>query len=327
MNGNIAILDETSALPKETLLKLMFEATLGSGRKAMAGPSGQTRDLPPITGLLCTSGNISLQQIAQSEKGNSEAQVARVFEFNVQRPPLSAEQRYKDAEIFKLVYENNGHAMPEYIRYVVDNQAKVRAQLAKIEKQLIDQLGMNNEERFWRALLTCCITGAMIAKKLGIINHDINALMPAAMAHFQYQRATLLASDDGKGTSALYQFVQDNQNAALVVDNDTPTMGTNAIMLVSILRKPAAHTNTRMRFVTDTQRLYVDKKFLRAYCTEKNLDFRALLTTARMEGWLLDDNARMVLTAFTRDVTPARAICVVFDMLKAQDVVQILKGA
>lgn len=325
MNGNIAILDETSALPKEVLLKLMFEATLGSGRKAMAGSSGQTRDLPPISGILCTSGNISLQQLAQVEKGNSEAQVARVFEFNVQRPNLTTEQRYKDAETFKLVYENYGHAMPQYIRYVVDNQAKVKTQLARVEKQLIDKLGMANEERFWRGLMTVCITGAMIAKKLGIINHDINAMLPAAFAHYEYQRATM-SQEDGKGSHALYQFVQDNQSTVLVVDSNTPTVNATGMSFVTPLRTPAAHVNTRMRYVTDTGLLYVDKKFLRAYCSDKNLDFRLLLHTAQLEGWLVQDNERVTLTAHTRVNTPARVVCVIFDMKKAQDVVQVIKG-
>jgi hypothetical protein len=324
MNGNIAILDETSAIPPETLGKLMFEATLGSGRKAMSGSSGQTRDLPPITGILCTSGNVSLQQLAQTLKGNSEAQVARVFEFDVKRPSISTAQRYADAEIFKKVYENYGHAMPEFIEYVVDNQAKVKQQLAKVEKQLIDRLGMENEERFWRGLMTVCITGALIAKKLGIIDHDINALMPAAFKHYEYQRAAL--SNDGNGTNVLYQFVQDNQSTVLVVDTDAPTLTSSGMQLVTPLRAPAAHVNVRMRYVVDSQRLYVDRRFLRAYCSEKNLDFRLMINNAKIEGWLLVEQERRELTAHTRVSTPARATCVGFDMALAGVVVDLLKG-
>ena len=324
MNGNVAILDETSAIPPETLGKLMFEATLGSGRKAMHGSSGQTRDLPPITGILCTSGNVSLQQLAQTMKGNSEAQVARVFEFNVQRPFLSSAQRYADAQTFRLVYENYGHAMPIYMRYVVDNQAKVKEQLVKIDKQLVDQLGMHNEERFWRGLLTVCITGALIAKKLGIIDHDVNALMPAALKHYAYQRSAL--TEDGNGSHVLHQFVQDNQSSVLVVDTDVPTISSAGLHLVTAQRIPAAHVNVRMRFVTDVHRLYVDKKYLRAYCSEKNLDFRLLMRTAEVEGWLIEDGTRRELTAHTRGTTPARATCVCFDMAKADAVVSILKG-
>lgn len=324
MNGNIAILDETSAIPPETLGKLMFEATLGSGRKAMQGGSGQTRDLPPITGILCTSGNVSLQQLAQTMKGNSEAQVARVFEFNVQRPPLTAAQRYKDAEIFKLVYENYGHAMPLYIAYVVSHQVQIKEKLFQIEKKLIDQLGMENEERFWRALLTVCITGALIANKLGIIDHDVNALLPAALKHYEYQRSAL--SEELGGTHMLHQFVQDNQSAVLVVDTDQPVITSGGLQLVTAMRTPAAHVNTRMRFVTDSNRLYVDRKFLRAYCSEKNLDFRTLLKAADTEGWLVTDQERRELTQYTRINTPARVTCVVFDMALAGAVVQILRG-
>jgi hypothetical protein len=326
MNGNVAILDETSAIPPETLGKLMFEATLGSGRKAMQGSSGQTRDLPPITGILCTSGNVSLQQLAQTMKGNSEAQVARVFEFNVRRPDLSTARRYADQEIFKQVYDNYGHAMPPFIEYVVNNQAKVKIQLAKVEKQLVDALGMNNEERFWRGLLTVCITGALIAKRLGIIDHDVNALLPAALKHFHYQRSAL--ADDAAGGSGhvLHQFVQDNQSAVLVVDTDTPAITSTGMHLVTAMRTPPAHINTRMRFVLDSHKLFVDRKFLRAYCSEKNLDFRLLIATAEREGWLVSDRDRRELTSHTRVNTPARVVCVCFDMAKADTVVAILKG-
>lgn len=321
MNGNIAVLDETSAIPPETLGKLMFEATLGSGRKAMQGSSGQTRDLPPITGLLCTSGNVSLQQLAQTLKGNSEAQVARVFEFNVRRPELTDAQRYADAETFKKVYENYGHAMPVFIEYVVNHQALVKVQMAEIERKLITKLGMNNEERFWRALLTVCITGALIAKRLGLIDHDVNALLPAALRHFYYQRAAMAESAQD---NVLYQFVQDNQQSVLVVDTDKPTVTATGMQIVTAIRRPAAHVNVRMRYVVDTGRLYVDRKYLRAYCSEKNFDFRQMLTDAANGGWLLSDQERRDLAVFTNLDTPARVMCVVFDMIKAKSVVDLL---
>jgi hypothetical protein len=323
MNGNVAILDETSAIPPETLGKLMFEATLGSGRKAMQGASGQTRDLPPITGILCTSGNVSLQQLAQTMKGNSEAQVARVFEFNVVRPALSKEQRYADAKIFELVYDNYGHAMPAYIQYVVDHQRELKILLAHVEQKLVQRFGMENEERFWRSLLTVCIAGALTANQLGLIDHDINRLLPAAYDHFFYQRNAL--SDEVHGNHSLYQFVQDNQSSVLVVDTDTPTQS-GQLKLVTGLRLPATHVNVRMRYVTDTAELWVDRKFLRAYCSEKNLDFRLLIADAQREGWLITDQERRDLAAFTKLGTPARVICCAFNMNKAKDVVNLIKG-
>lgn len=324
MNGNIAVLDETSAIAPEVLGKLMFEATLGSGRKAMAGASGQTRDLPPITGILCTSGNMSLQQLAQTMKGNSEAQVARVFEFNVRRPPMSKDQRYADQELFKLVYTNFGHAMPIFIKYVVDNQAKVKVQLASVERQLVGYLGMENEERYWRALLTVCITGALIAQQLGLIDHDVSKLSHSALDHFMYQRATL--KDETSQSHALYQFTQDNQNTILVVDSDTPTSTLAGIKLVVAARTPPAHINVRARYVMDTDLLFVDRRYLRAYCSDKNIDFRQLISDAQRDGWLAEDNVRRELTAYTRISTPARATCVCFDMKKALTVASLLKG-
>lgn len=287
----------------------------------MAGASGHTRDLPPITGLLCTSGNVSLQQLAQTLKGNSEAQVARVFEFNVRRPELTPEQRYADAEIFKKVYDNYGHAMPIFIEYVVNHQAMIKLQMAEIERKLITRLGMQNEERYWRALLVVCITGALIAKRLGLIDHDVNALIPAALTHFFYQRAAMA---EGAQDNVLYQFVQDNQHSVLVVDTDKPTITSTGLQLVTAVRRPAAHVNVRMRYVVDTGRLFVDRKYLRAYCSEKNFDFRQLIADATAGGWLVGDQERRDLAVFTSLDTPARVVCVVFDMIKARAVVDLL---
>lgn len=312
MNGNIAVLDETSAIPPEVLSKLMFEATMGSGRKAMQGTTGHTRDLPPISGILCTSGNMSLQQMAQTLKGNSDAQVARVFEFDVKQPRIPDAQRYLDAQTFRLVYENYGHAMPIYIEYVVNNQELVQKQLRKVEHQLIEHLGMRHDERFWRALLTVCITGALIAKKLGLIDHDVNALLPAALEHFMYQRATLQAEQSQANT--LLQFLQDNQAAILVVDTDNPVTTASGLKLVTCLRTPPGHVNVRARYVTDTKTLYVDRRFLRAYCTEKNIDFRDLITDAKMKAWLVADGVRKDLTAYTRITIPMRTTVIVFNM-------------
>jgi len=215
--------------------------------------------------------------------------------------------------------------MPIYIEYVVNNQQSVRDLLAKVERKLIAKFGMENEERFWRGLLTVCITGAMLAKKLDIINHDVNALLPAAFAHFEYQRAVM--SEEVKNDHALYQFVQDIQSSVLVVDTDAPTITARGNPMVTAHRKPAAHVNVRMRYINDSGRLYVDRKFLRAYCSEKNLDFRQLVATAEQEGWLVQDQERRDLAAYTYLDTPARVICICFDMHKAKSVVSLLKGA
>jgi hypothetical protein len=236
---------------------------------------------------------------------------------------MSTAQRYADAEIFKKVYENYGHAMPIYIAYVVDNQVEIKRQLAGVERKLIEQLGMASEERYWRALLTVCITGALLAKKLGIIDHDVNALLPAALKHYAYQRAALSTSS---GTGTLHQFVQDNQSAVLVVDVSAPTVTASGLKLVTVMRAPSAHVNVRMRYMLDTHELWVDRSFLRAYCSEKNMDFRTLITLAESEGWLVEDQVRKEMTSYTRISTPARAVCVVFDMAKAGTLIDLIQG-
>jgi hypothetical protein len=321
MNGNVAILDETSAIQPETLGKLMFEATLGSGRKAMAGPSGQTRDLPPITGLLVTSGNVSLQQLAQTMKGNSEAQVARVFEFNVKRPELTDDQRYADAKTFEKVNANYGHAMPIFIEHIVNHQANVKIMLAEIERKMIARFGMNNEERFWRALMTVSITGAIIAKQLGLIDHNVSALLPAAFEHYKYQRATL--EEEKQSDNPLQQYVQDNQPSLLTVSSDVPVLTSTGMKIVTAVRKPAAHSNVRMRYAEDTGHLHVDKKHLQQYCSEKNYDFRQLLADAAKGNWLVDQSRRD-LAVYTSLDTHVRVQSVTFDMVKAKAVTEAL---
>jgi hypothetical protein len=328
MNGNVAILDEISAMHPDVLSKLMFEATLGSGRKAMAGASGQMRDLPPIHGLLVTSGNLSLQQLAQTIKGNSEAQVARVFEFNVARPDLSDAQRRADKGVFDKVYSNYGHAMPVFIEHITNNQAKVKSQLAKIASGLIDTLGMREEERFWRALLTTSITGALIASKLGIISHDVNALIPAALTHFRQQRTTV--EDEQQGDSPLHRFIQNNQPAMIVVDTDAPTTNQQGIALVTMseAHRPAAHVNIRMRYVEDSGRLYIECAHLKEFYQKHGYNYNELLTKAQKEGWLVSAKERRVLTANTKMAKPVRVMCVIFDMTKEKAFIDSLtKGS
>jgi hypothetical protein len=326
MNGNVAVLDETSAIQPETLGKLMFEATLGSGRKAMSGASGQTRDLPPITGLLVTSGNVSLQQLAMTMKGNSEAQVARVFEFNVQRPDLSDAQRFADLKIFDKVYSNYGHAMPVYIEHIVDNQAAVQVMMQDMEAKMVKRFGMRNEERYWRALMTVSITGAYIARKLGIIDHNVNRLLPAAFAHYEYQRSVLEA--ERLGDSPLQQYVQDNQASLVVVSSDQPVMNSQGMRLVTMSRRPATHVNIRMRYIEDSGLMHVDRRHLQMYCSEKNFDFRQLLSDAKAGGWLVQDEGRRDLAVHTQLDTHNRVRCVTFDMNIAKVVIdaRIKKG-
>lgn len=324
MNGNIAVFDETSTLHPDVVDRLMYEMTLGSGRKVMQGASGITRDNPPISGIFCTSGNVSMQQLAMAKKSSTSAQIARVFEFNIRRPDLPPQRVTADAEVFQLVYSNYGHAMPIFIRHVVDNQAAVKAMLGQVHTKLLARFGSNNEERFWRGLLTVSITGALIARQLGLIDHDVNALLPAAFAHYEHQRGTL-KEQHIVAAHWISQFIQDVLPNILHVDTNVPQKQLPGAFC-TVIRGPSPHVPVRGRYVADVRQLAVDQRFLQVYCTERGIDLRSRLWEAQQNGALVSAGMRCNLTARARNYMPVRATCVVFDLTKIREAELLMEG-
>lgn len=324
-NGIPQNVDEISRMSRDAATNVVYDQTQPSGRYGLTSRNN-FRDNFASMSAMTTSANVSLQEICAAKHLDSSPQQARIFEITMLRPDLTAAEHEYNRKIFALVQSNYGWAGEAFIRYVVTNQAQVRKLCRHVESKLRTRYGADDSERYWIAIEVGIIVSAVLCNRLGITpNWDIDAIVD-----FLYKRH-IEQRKDMQGSVAtpeimLAQFLQANQTLVLTVDHHRPpTFGLNSTG-VTIEKYPASHANVQMRYALADKKLFVARTFIRGWFAEKGLDFRGFCVEMRKRGVLVNDDVRMMLTAFTKIKVPSQTLCLEFNTDQLGDALEGLAG-
>jgi hypothetical protein len=170
--SNLPIMfDELTNQPNWLASELIYLMSAGQG-KARAGRDG--RLLPSShkwSTIMMASGNTLLSEKVATHRANSEAELMRLFEFTLTRnSPLSVSQA---GNLFPQLANNFGNAGVSFVRFVVQNRAKVEQTLYAVQQAFDKEAGITQEERYWSALHTCQIVALKICHRLDLLKFPI----------------------------------------------------------------------------------------------------------------------------------------------------------
>lgn len=123
--------------------------------------------------LAVIAANDSIIEIVKKygSKG-TDAGAARIFEMRLEARPKSNQS----ATFFDACTTNYGHAGAIYGKWLAMNHDAAKALILRLSAKYAEELQVTAEERFWVAAMTTMLAGAMIAKKIGLVDFDIPAL-------------------------------------------------------------------------------------------------------------------------------------------------------
>jgi hypothetical protein len=279
MNSIAFTVDEITNEKHEVLSDYAYGFTSGRGKHRMENQANKLRiNNTTWCNITVTSGNASVVDMLQSVKSTADGELRRVLEvaFHSYEGATKAEI---DAVFGKLL-TNYGVAGPVYIQYVIDNHDHVLNMLAKMQEKVDKALDLDQTDRFYSCLLTCAFVGALIAKKLGLIDIEIPRIYQYALGVVGEAR---IANQSNVGNSltiaqeTLGAFINENVNNAMVAAY-SPKGG--------LPERPALMPKGKlvMRYDPETRTLAIPVAEFRKFFTARQVDVReslAKLTEAK----------------------------------------------
>lgn len=270
--------DELTNEKSEKLSDLAYQLSSGQQRGRMSGGSNLERVRgEPWQFLAVTTGNASVIERISVEKQQPKAEAQRMLEWKASRVFDSTEDKKKTDAFDVAITENYGHAGIIYIQYVMQNLEKVK-QIVFENQRLIDEAaGLTSENRFWSAGAATTLSGAYIAKQLGLIDYDLEALFAWTVKLLK----TNLQSVSDMGVSVeqtLNDYMTENYNNILMIKSTDDLRSESGNGLDTLVIPDALPRGKLVaRYETDTKKAYLVPKPLKAWCAAQQVNYGAFV--------------------------------------------------
>jgi hypothetical protein len=282
------------------------------------------------------TGNKDFHGLLAANQANSQAEAVRLIQVNIDRyQPLVLTDRAeyptgKDgddawnaasaivaAEHIKQMTQNSGHAGAAIIKYMLENEALVAKAMEDMLTRFTKLLP-SPKYRFYRAHSACTMVVAQIAKKLGIIQFDLQELYAFTGTLITELADSVMETNAISSDDAFSRMIS-HLNPRIVVTSEYRDKRDG--------RGPETPRNRVFgdvagRFVLGTLNhkehaghLMLSQKEVRDWCMKNRIDFHAMLSSLQLEGALLKQVEKFTLTRGT-DYPVIQQRCIFVDTNK-----------
>ena len=300
--------DEMTNILGKQASQYAYQLSEGKQKNRMAGGGNYERVRgKPWRLLAFSTGNTSMYAQMAMYKGDTKAEMQRLLELRTdEMPRVDVDPQEAEAQLTD-VQVNYGHFAPVYVQYVINNKERIAALYKDIKVKLDKKAGLNNVNRFWAGGCAVILTGAYIAKEVGIIDYDLKKL-------YQWVASML---------SGVKSFVDDSTSSVQTLVTEFATENWSNILKIKSVetnRSPDGVTpmvipeqNPRnmfvARFETDTGMFYIVPKAFKTWLGEQKIDY-----TSTVEGMTKQMGATRVQIRLTKgtnfNLPPIRTIAV-----------------
>lgn len=267
------LIDEVTNAKPEVLSDLAYTVTGGKQRGRLSSSINRERRRgDPWSLLAVTSANESFIEKITALKHAPQAEAQRVLEKRVQK--FEGAGKLQTDEFNKMLSENYGHAGPIFVQYVIDNIGSVRDLLFKVQETLDKKYKLNHQNRYWSAFLACSLTGAAIARRLGLLEFEGKGLF--------HESGLLIEENRENGftlrpdiVETLNNYVNRHWNDVLKIKSSEDLRAYNGVEGLDKLIAPVAQPRGELvaRYETDTKKLFLVLAPLRDWCLKRHLSY------------------------------------------------------
>jgi len=285
IHNNLPVtMDEMTECAPQEVSHLAYGVSQGKGKERMKQSGNELRkNLTSWCTLVTTSANSSFYESLASVKNRPEAEMMRIIEYKI-----PTDEEIKNDVALKFMFdtdllENYGHAGDIYAEYLVNNLEEVKEAVRSIQMRADRQFKITQKERFWSAIIAANITGGIIARRLGLINWDIQRI-------YQWCGSVMLPElredvrtpvDDSVATVG--DFINRHMQNILVVNDEVDSRSN---MPTLPLMEPRG--NLLIRYEPDTKLMYISAKAFKEDCVKYRLNYKGVLKDLTKKGILKD---------------------------------------
>jgi hypothetical protein len=290
LNNIVNTIDELTNITGEEISQLLYAYSQGRGKDKAKNNANELRE-NNVTWRTITlsSGNASLSQKLTVLKNSPEGELMRLMEFKIVPPSSAIVSVEEGKDLFDhALNENYGHAGDVYMRWVLSNLDEVIATVLRVQKAVDVELNLTQRERNFSAMVASNIVGGLIAKKIGLIDWDINRIRNVISPLIrQMGRDSVAPAADASGVLGDYMY-RHNHNI-LVVDE-----GVDKRSNMHKLPTQEPRGALLIRYEPDTKRVFISVREFKKDCADNQIDYKDLLQELTTSGALIEiANKRM----------------------------------
>lgn len=269
------VFDEMTNTPPVSVSDLLYAVTQGRQKNRMTSGANAERTRGEAWSLIAiSSGNASFYDKLDVIKVDNEAEKVRVLELRMDRlVPKGVRPFAKNFEK-RIKRECYGRAGDEFIKYVVNHQSEVYEMLMQVQAKLVDRTNMEDKDRFLRTGLTCTMTAALIAKRLGLVGFDTKVLFDFAVKLVEKRQAELAGAKQTPD-DILTAYMTENTDRILRI-NSTQRKGAEGDHEL-VVPDAVARGEMVARYEPDKKLVYLLPRPLRKWCSDRQINYEGFL--------------------------------------------------
>jgi hypothetical protein len=276
------VYDELTNAENSEVSELVFSVSSGRAKERMSA-SGETRtNNSNWSTILLASGNTLLSEKLSQHRGNAEAEISRLFEFDLQVDPHLSVVEAND--LFPQFSQHYGHAGKKFAKYVTDHRLGVEAMLRKVQAAVVTDMQMEQVERHWSSLFAAVLVALIICRSEGLLAFDIASLKT-------WMRRQLRGNRDQK--TAMVSTLEDQIGYMIneLWDGVLVTTGAGdkrSGVFARVDKLPKSKLIGRAinpLTQNDPQQLYISRSAIRAWAAERGVSAGKMFETATKLGW------------------------------------------
>ena len=301
-------MDEITRIEPKILGDFALSVSQGMGKMVNTRAGMLSHNRPSWATMVLTSANTDVYIALGQSRSDAAAEAMRVLQIPFKVPEshtkTSADQFLRDLKA------HHGVAGPVFMPYVTGNYALITQRIASVMAMVDTKAAISSGERFWSGAIAAAFTGALIARKLGLlegfpIEHDFEWVI-SQIASSRRSMVEHIASPK----EILSEFLEARVGETLVVSQ---TLKANIAPRVDQAPRGALC----IRHEVDADKIFIMRTEFKRYCTEMGASYGTIQTELETLLVLVDRNRNMTLGKGT-DFGKGQVRCWEIDLKRLQ---------
>jgi hypothetical protein len=238
--------------------------------------------------IMLTTANNSLHGLLSQHNAAGTAGSMRVFEIKF---PITRVHTKKEADTFKFALrENYGHLGERFIAHIITRLDAVVARVREVMAEIDAELNIQASERFWSATIAAVLVTGEIARELGMVAFDIDAIRKWALEVQVPEMRGIVREEYSDPLAILTDFLAQISPNMVVIDKSQAAVGAQTYMSRKPIGPLFAHYDKHEDMI------YVLRKAFKDHCARIGANALKVLDDLHKP----DSDGRIVAVTYTK---------------------------
>lgn len=285
MNNLPYTMDEITNTDAKDFSQIVYGMSQGRAKDRMPSNRNELRrNTTTWCNISVATSNASFNDKITALKASPDGELMRMIEYKIEYTSEDVIDMATAKYLFDhQLQENYGHAGDIYAEYIVQNLEYVKEQLRDVQAKIDFEFKISSKERFWSAAIAANITGGLLAKKLGLLDWDMQRIYRWAGATLLPQLREDVKTPVENSVAVLGDFINGHMQNILVVNEEV-----DARSQMAPLPMMEPRGDLIIRYEPDTKMMYIAARGFKEHCSKFQINYRATLKDLEKRGIHVD---------------------------------------